>query len=200
MANGGTLFLDEVTEMPPDLQVKFLRVLETRTFRRVGGSEELDMDIRLVASSNRDLAEAVRRETFRADLFYRLNVFPLRLPPLRERKEDVPLLATQLPRADRGEGAARLLVVRGAGARSALRPRLARERARAEERRPPGLRPERPARDRGRGGGGRPHRLGRRGAPAARRETRTAGPRSPSASARRSRPSRRGSSRRRFSP
>lgn len=94
MAHGGTLFLDEVTEMPPDLQVKFLRVLETRTFRRVGGSEELDMDIRLVASSNRDLAEAVRREAFRADLFYRLNVFPLRLPPLRERKEDVPLLAT----------------------------------------------------------------------------------------------------------
>jgi len=93
MAHGGTLFLDEVTEMPPDLQVKFLRVLETRTFRRVGGSEELDMDIRLLASSNRDLAEAVRRETFRADLFYRLNVFPLRLPPLRERKEDIPLLA-----------------------------------------------------------------------------------------------------------
>jgi DNA-binding NtrC family response regulator len=94
MAHGGTLFLDEVTEMPPELQVKFLRVLETRTFRRVGGNEELDMDIRLVASSNRDLAEAVRRETFRADLFYRLNVFPLRLPPLRERKEDIPLLAT----------------------------------------------------------------------------------------------------------
>ena len=94
MAHGGTLFLDEVTEMPPELQVKFLRVLETRTFRRVGGSEELDMDIRLVASSNRDLADAVRRETFRADLFYRLNVFPLRLPPLRERKEDIPPLAT----------------------------------------------------------------------------------------------------------
>ena len=94
MAHGGTLFLDEVTEMPPELQVKFLRVLETRTFRRVGGSEELDMDIRLIASSNRDLAEAVRRETFRADLYYRLNVFPLRLPSLRERKEDVPLLAS----------------------------------------------------------------------------------------------------------
>ena len=94
MANGGTLFLDEVTEMPPELQVKFLRVLETRTFRRVGGNEELDMDIRLIASSNRDLAEAVRRETFRADLFYRLNVFPLRLPSLRERKDDIPLLAS----------------------------------------------------------------------------------------------------------
>lgn len=94
MAHGGTLFLDEVTEMPPEVQVKFLRVLETRSFRRVGGTEELDMDIRLVTSSNRDLADAVRREAFRADLFYRLNVFPLRLPPLRDRKEDVPLLAS----------------------------------------------------------------------------------------------------------
>ncbi|MFN7987350.1 MAG: sigma-54 dependent transcriptional regulator [Thermoanaerobaculia bacterium] len=93
MAHGGTLFLDEVSEMPPEVQVKFLRVLETRTFRRVGGTEELDMDIRLVTSSNRDLGEAVRREAFRADLFYRLNVFPLRLPPLRDRKDDVPLLA-----------------------------------------------------------------------------------------------------------
>ena len=93
MAHGGTLFLDEVTEMPPELQVKFLRVLETRTFRRVGGNEELDMDIRLIASSNRDLPDAVRREAFRADLFYRLNVFPLRLPPLRERREDIALLA-----------------------------------------------------------------------------------------------------------
>jgi two-component system, NtrC family, response regulator AtoC len=93
MAHGGTLFLDEVSEMPPEVQVKFLRVLETRTFRRVGGTEELDMDIRLVTSSNRDLAEAVRREAFRADLFYRLNVFPLRLPPLRDRRDDVPMLA-----------------------------------------------------------------------------------------------------------
>ncbi len=93
MAHGGTLFLDEVSEMPPEVQVKFLRVLETRTFRRVGGTEELDIDIRLVTSSNRDLADAVRREAFRSDLFYRLNVFPLRLPPLRDRKEDVPLLA-----------------------------------------------------------------------------------------------------------
>ncbi len=95
MAHGGTLFLDEVTEMPPEVQVKFLRVLETRAFRRVGGAEELDMDIRLVTSSNRDLADAVRREAFRPDLFYRLNVFPLRLPPLRDRKEDVPLLAAR---------------------------------------------------------------------------------------------------------
>ena len=93
MAKGGTLFLDEVTEMPPDLQVKFLRVLDTRTFRRVGGNEELDVDVRLVASSNRDLAEAMHSGSFRSDLFYRLNVFPLTMPPLRERKEDVPALA-----------------------------------------------------------------------------------------------------------
>jgi len=94
MAQGGTLFLDEVTEMPPELQVKFLRVLDTRTFRRVGGNEELDIDIRLVASSNRDLAEAVRKGAFRPDLFYRLNVFPLRMPPLRDRKADIPALAS----------------------------------------------------------------------------------------------------------
>jgi DNA-binding NtrC family response regulator len=94
LAHGGTLFLDEVTEMPPELQVKFLRVLDTRACRRVGGSEELDVDVRLVASSNRDLAEAVRTGAFRADLFYRLNVFPLRMPPLRERRTDIPALAT----------------------------------------------------------------------------------------------------------
>ena len=94
MAHGGTLFLDEVTEMPPELQVKFLRVLDTRTFRRVGGNEELDVDVRLVASSNRDLAEAVKSKSFRPDLFYRLNVFPLSMPPLRERKADIPALAS----------------------------------------------------------------------------------------------------------
>ena len=94
MAHGGTLFLDEVTEMPPDLQVKFLRVLDTRAFRRVGGNEELDVDVRLVASSNRDLAEAVRNGSFRSDLFYRLNVFPVWMPPLRQRKEDLPALAS----------------------------------------------------------------------------------------------------------
>jgi two-component system response regulator AtoC len=94
MAHGGTLFLDEVTEMPPDLQVKFLRVLDTRSFRRVGGNEELDVDVRLVASSNRDLAEAVRGGAFRPDLYYRLNVFPLGMPTLRERKGDIPALAS----------------------------------------------------------------------------------------------------------
>ena len=93
LANGGTLFLDEVTEMPTELQVKFLRVLETRTFRRVGGSEELDVDVRIISSSNRNLEEAVRSGNLRGDLYYRLNVFPIVLPPLRERKDDIDLLA-----------------------------------------------------------------------------------------------------------
>jgi len=105
MAHGGTLFLDEVTEMPPDLQVKFLRVLDTRAFRRVGGNEELDVDVRLVASSNRDLAEAVKNGSFRSDLFYRLNVFPLWMPPLRQRKEDIPALASHfLSQVEQKEG------------------------------------------------------------------------------------------------
>ncbi|HTS01829.1 MAG TPA: sigma-54 dependent transcriptional regulator [Thermoanaerobaculia bacterium] len=93
LAQGGTLFLDEVTEMPPDLQVKFLRVLETRSFRRVGGSEEIGSDVRVVSSSNRDLAEAVGKKTLREDLYYRLNVLPLHVVPLRDRREDVPVLA-----------------------------------------------------------------------------------------------------------
>jgi two-component system, NtrC family, response regulator AtoC len=93
LAQGGTLFLDEVTEMPPDLQVKFLRVLETRMFRRVGGNEEIASDVRIVSSSNRDLAEAVGKKTLREDLYYRLNVLPLQVVPLRERREDVPVLA-----------------------------------------------------------------------------------------------------------
>src|SRR5450830_78441 len=93
LAQGGTLFLDEVTEMPPELQVKFLRVLETRSFRRVGGNEEIGSDVRIISSSNRYLLEAVERKTLREDLYYRLNVFPLHIVPLRERREDVPVLA-----------------------------------------------------------------------------------------------------------
>jgi two-component system response regulator AtoC len=93
LAQGGTLFLDEVTEMPPDLQVKFLRVLETRSFRRVGGNEEIASDVRVVSSSNRDLLEAVGKKMLREDLYYRLNVLPLHVVPLRERREDIPVLA-----------------------------------------------------------------------------------------------------------
>ncbi|HMA29662.1 MAG TPA: sigma-54 dependent transcriptional regulator [Thermoanaerobaculia bacterium] len=93
LAHGGTLFLDEITEMSPDLQVKFLRVLETRSFRRVGGNEEIACDVRIISSSNRDLLQAVEKKTLREDLYYRLNVFPLHIVPLRERREDVPVLA-----------------------------------------------------------------------------------------------------------
>jgi DNA-binding NtrC family response regulator len=91
-AHGGTVFLDEITEMPPDLQVKLLRVLEESTFRRVGGNEEIPLDARIIAATNRDPEEAIREGKLRADLFYRLNVFPIAIPPLRDRKEDIPLL------------------------------------------------------------------------------------------------------------
>jgi two-component system response regulator AtoC len=97
-AHGGTLFLDEVTEMPPALQVKLLRVLESGTFMRVGSTVPQACDVRLVAASNRDLGEAVRSGALREDLFYRLNVFPIALPSLRERPDDLPLLADHLLR------------------------------------------------------------------------------------------------------
>jgi len=92
-ADGGTLFLDEIVEMSPALQVKLLRVLQEKTFRRVGGTEDITVDVRLIAATNRDLKEAIARGMFREDLYWRLNVIPIHLPPLRERKDDIPLLA-----------------------------------------------------------------------------------------------------------
>ncbi|VCU69849.1 Nitrogen assimilation regulatory protein [Pigmentiphaga humi] len=92
-AAGGTIFLDEITEMAPDMQIKLLRVLETGTFHRVGGTEQLNTDVRVIAATNRDPQIAVEEGRFREDLLYRLAVFPLRVPPLRERPDDIDLLA-----------------------------------------------------------------------------------------------------------
>jgi len=91
-ANGGTLLLDELTEMKPELQPKLLRVIEEQRLRRVGGTAEIPLDVRVLASSNRDIAQAVREGKLRSDLYYRLNVFTIALPPLRERIDDLPQL------------------------------------------------------------------------------------------------------------
>lgn len=92
LADESTLFLDEIGELPPELQVRLLRVLEDGTFERLGSTRTIKVDVRVIAATNRDLAAEVRTRQFREDLFYRLNVFPVRIPPLRERREDIPLL------------------------------------------------------------------------------------------------------------
>lgn len=96
LAGAGTLFLDEVGEIPPSNQVDFLRVLEEKSFRRMGGEKDIPFQARIVAATNRTLSDMVREGSFRADLFYRLNVVPIFLPPLRERKEDIPLLTERI--------------------------------------------------------------------------------------------------------
>ena len=98
LADGGTLFLDEIGEIPPATQVKLLRVLEEREFTRVGGTQPIKVDVRVVAATNRPLREHVEEGEFRADLFYRLNVLRIYLPPLRERPEDIPLLVRRFVR------------------------------------------------------------------------------------------------------
>ena len=92
MARGGTIFLDEIGDLPPVLQVKLLRVVQEKTFRRIGGAEDIKVDVRIISATHQNLEEKVKKGEFREDLYYRLNVIPIFLPPLRERKEDIPLL------------------------------------------------------------------------------------------------------------
>jgi len=92
LANGGTIFLDEIGDMSPNLQVKLLRVLQEQKFERVGGTKTLEIDVRIIAATNKNLINAVNKGTFREDLYYRLNVIPMKVPPLRLRKSDIPLL------------------------------------------------------------------------------------------------------------
>jgi len=117
-ASGGTLFVDEIGELPPALQPKLLRILEAGRFRRVGAAEELTADVRLVAATNRELPDDVARGRFRMDLYYRVAVVTIRVPPLRERREDIPLLVEHfVERFSAALGRSAPAVTRGAMAR-----------------------------------------------------------------------------------
>jgi DNA-binding NtrC family response regulator len=161
-AAGGTLLLDEITEMSPELQVKLLRVLESGHFLRVGGNDPLESDVRILAATNRDPIEAVRAAQLREDLYYRLNVFTINLPALRERGERHPAARPAFPRRpELRRGDAEALVDEGIG--GARRASVARQRARAAQCGAPGVHPRRPRDRRGRAPGVRaaPQRKGR---------------------------------------
>ena len=108
LANGGTLFLDEIGDMSLKTQAKILRILQEQRFERVGGSQTIEVDVRVIAATNKDLDEQVRQNTFREDLYYRLNVVPFRVPALRERREDIPLIASHYFREFAGLGGSEL--------------------------------------------------------------------------------------------
>jgi formate hydrogenlyase transcriptional activator len=98
LAHKGTLFLDEIGEMPPELQPKLRRVLQDREFERLGGIRTLHVDVRIISATNRDLRQDIGDQQFREDLFYRLNVFPIEMPPLRDRRDDIPMLVQHFVR------------------------------------------------------------------------------------------------------
>ncbi|MEK6572324.1 MAG: sigma 54-interacting transcriptional regulator, partial [Bacteroidota bacterium] len=103
MADGGTLFLDEVGEISPGTQIRLLRVLQEGEFQRVGGTDSIRVDVRIISATNQNLEELVQKGRFRQDLFYRLNVFPIHVPPLRERTDDIPLLVSHsIEKCNRG--------------------------------------------------------------------------------------------------
>lgn len=104
LAHGGTLFLDEIGDMPLPMQVKLLRVLQERRIERVGSNKSIDIDVRIIAATHRDLEKIIQEGLFREDLYYRLNVFPIEMPPLRDRVEDIPLLLDELNQRRRTEG------------------------------------------------------------------------------------------------